>query len=212
MHLIGALIIYQKIKKMSISNFTIDNLLFLLINFIGGVMSKKLFRYEVAGFIFVGIFGTLSHFLFEWLNSSLIIALFCPVNESVWEHLKLLFFPYFVWTIIEYFFLKEQSNYFYSKIKGVMAGSVFIVTFFYTYSGVTGSVNTFIDILSFFMGVAISFIISYEFMRNGKPGSRLQENISLCIFIFISAVFFIFTFAPPLIPLFEDPQRFTYGI
>ena len=175
-------------------------------------MSKKLFRYEVFGFIFVGIFGTLSHFLFEWFNESVFIGLFCPVNESVWEHLKLLFFPYFVWTVTEYFFLKEQRNYFFSKIIGVIAGSVFIVTFFYTYSGVTGNVSTFADILSFFVGVAIAFIISYEFMRNGKSGSRLQENVSLGLFIFISVVFFIFTFAPPLIPLFEDPQRFTYGI
>lgn len=197
---------------MSISIFAIDNLLFFYINFIGDIMSKKLFRYEVAGFIFVGIFGTLSHFLFEWFNESIIIGLFCPVNESVWEHLKLLFFPYFVWTIIEYFFLKEQRNYFYSKIIGVIAGSVFIATFFYTYSGVTGNESTFIDILSFFVGVAIAFIISYEFMRNGKSGTRLKENVSLGLFIFISVVFFIFTFAPPLIPLFEDPQRFTYGL
>ena len=212
MHLIGALIIYQKFEKMSISILTIDNLIFHFINFIGDIMSKKLFKYEVAGFILVGIFGTLNHFLFELFDSNVIIALFCPVNESVWEHLKLLFFPYFLWTGIEYFFLKEQRNYFSSKIKGVVFGMIFIVTFFYTYSGVSGNVNTFIDILSFFIGVAISFIISYEFMRNGKSGSRLQENVSLFIFIFISAVFFIFTFAPPLIPLSEDPQRFTYGI
>ncbi|MCH5318038.1 MAG: hypothetical protein J1E05_08700 [Eubacterium sp.] len=175
-------------------------------------MSKKLFKYEVAGFIFVGIFGTLNHFLFELFDSNVIIALFCPVNESVWEHLKLLFFPYFLWTGIEYFLLKDQRNYFCSKLKGVIFGMIFIVTFFYTYSGVSGNDNTFIDILSFFIGVAIAFIISYEFMRNGKSGSPLQENASLFIFIFISAVFFIFTFAPPLIPLFEDPQRFTYGI
>lgn len=175
-------------------------------------MSKKLFRYEIAGFVFVGILGTLGHFLFEFFNESILTGLFCPVNESVWEHLKLLFFPYFIWTVIEYFFLKGQHNYFYSKIIGVVSGSVFIVAFFYTYSGVTGNVSTFADILSFFVGVAIAFTISYEIMRNGKTGSRLRENVSLCVFIFISAVFFIFTFAPPLIPLFEDPQRFTYGI
>ena len=175
-------------------------------------MSKKLFRYEVVGFIFVSITGTLSHFLFEWLGSSRFIALFCPVNESVWEHLKLLFFPYLIWTVLEYFLIDKRSNYFHSKIKGVLSGLIFIVAFFYTYSGITGSVNTFMDILSFFIGTAIAFIISYEFMRNSKFGSLICENISILVFIAISAIFFVFTFSPPLIPLFEDPQKFTFGI
>ena len=135
-------------------------------------MDKKLFKYEVSGFIFVGVIGTLDHFLFEWFDSNVVVGLFCPVNESVWEHLKLLFFPYLIWTVIEYFLLREQHNYFCSKLKGIVFGMVFIVTFFYTYSGVTGKVSTFIDILSFFIGAAVAFIISYEFMRNGKRGSR----------------------------------------
>ena len=197
---------------MSITIFSLNNFILFLINFIGGIMDKKLFKYEVSGFIFVGVIGTLDHFLFEWFDSNVIVGLFCPVNESVWEHLKLLFFPYLIWTVIEYFFLREQHNFFCSKLKGIAAGMVFIVSFYYTYTGVTGKVSTFADILSFFIGAAVAFIISYEFMRNGKHGSRLYENLSILIFIFISAMFFAFTFSPPLIPLFEDPQRFTYGI
>ena len=175
-------------------------------------MNKKLFKYEIIGFIFVSVLGTLSHFLYEWLNESKIIALFCPVNESVWEHSKLLFFPYLIWAIAEYFLLNKQENFFSSKIKGVLCGMVFIVSFFYTYSGITGKISTFIDILSFFIGTAISFIISYIMMRNSKRGSKIGEIISVILFISISITFFLFTFVPPLIPLFEDPQKFTYGI
>ncbi len=175
-------------------------------------MNKKLFRYEIIGFIFVSITGTLNHFLYEWLHASKAIGLFCPVNESVWEHLKLLFFPYLIWSIAEFFLITDKKNFFHSKIKGVLCGLIFIVSFFYTYSGITGTVSTFMDILSFFIGTAISFLISYEFIRNSRTGSRISEIISILIFIFISAVFFIFTFMPPLIPLFEDPQRFTFGI
>ena len=175
-------------------------------------MNKKLFKYELIGFIFVSIIGTLSHFLYEWLDSSKIAALFCPVNESVWEHLKLLFFPYLIWTIIEYFLLNKKENYFSSKIRGVLCGLLFIVAFFYTYSGITGQTSTFIDILSFFIGTAISFIISYIIMRNSKRSSKIGEVISIILFICIAILFFVFTFMPPLIPLFEDPQKFTYGI
>ena len=175
-------------------------------------MNKKLFKYEIIGFIFVSVFGTLGHFVYEWLNYNKFIALFCPVNESVWEHLKLLFFPYLIWTAVEYFLLDKKANYFSSKIKGVLCGMVFIVSFFYTYSGITGKTSTFIDILSFFVGTAIAFIISYIIMRNSKHGSRIGEIISIILFIMIAGIFFAFTFIPPLIPLFEDPQKFTYGV
>lgn len=173
-------------------------------------MNKKLFKYEIIGFIFVSVFGTLFHFLYEWLNYSKIIALFCPVNESVWEHLKLLFFPYLIWTVIEYFLLGKKENFFFSKITGVLCGIVFLVSFFYTYNGITGSSGTFINILSFFIGTAISFILSYEIMRNCKKNTN--KIIPIILFIVIAGIFFLFTFVPPLIPLFEDPQNFTYGI
>ena len=36
--------------------------------------------------------GCALHFLYEWLPSA-ITALFSPVNESLWEHVKLVFWP-----------------------------------------------------------------------------------------------------------------------
>ena len=175
-------------------------------------MSRKLFIYEVSGFIFVGVFGTLNHFLFDFFNSSAFVGLFCPVNESVWEHLKLLYFPYLLWCAVEYLALKKPKNFFFSKLIGALCGMAFIVIFFYTYAGITGNESTFANILSFFAGAAISFIVSYELMRNKKDSTRPNENFSISMLIFISSLFFIFTFSPPLIPLFEDPQTFTYGI
>ena len=54
-------------------------------------------------FVLVAAFlGTLNHFLYFLSGQSPIIALFCPVNESVWEHLKLLYFPFLfvsIWNI-----------------------------------------------------------------------------------------------------------------
>lgn len=205
---------------MSIKNFDIYNFIPIYIYFLqydykiyGDIMKKSLFYFEIAGFIFVSAIGTLSHFLFDFFDKSKIIALFCPVNECVWEHLKLLFFPFLIWTALEYFILnKKQGNYFSSKAKGVLAGMIFIVAFFYTYTGIAGKDIAFIDILSFFAGTALSFIISYELIRNGRRDKKGDEIISICVLIAVSGIFFLFTFHPPLIPLFEDPGSFTYGI
>ena len=54
---------------------------------------SKIFKFEVFSIIFVFILGTLLHFAFEWSNQNALIGTFSAVNESTWEHLKLLFFP-----------------------------------------------------------------------------------------------------------------------
>ena len=48
---------------------------------------KLLLAYALAA---VG--GVLLHFLYQWLPNP-VLALISPVRESVWEHVKLLYFP-----------------------------------------------------------------------------------------------------------------------
>ena len=73
-------------------------------------IEKKDMPYIIA----VAVLGTLNHFLYELSGGAAIFALFCPVNESTWEHLKLLFFPYLfasIWQYInwDYQFLLSQA-------------------------------------------------------------------------------------------------------
>lgn len=176
------------------------------------VMNKKLFIYELCGFVFVSVLGTLSHFFFDWSNESTAIGLFSPVNESVWEHLKLIFFPYIIWSVIEFFALKIKGNFFFAKLCGEISGIMTILFIHYTFKGATGVESMVADIVSFFAGVAISFLISYMIIKNAKQGSIFKEAASIFALIFIGCLFILFTFTPPLIPLFEDPQTLTYGI
>ena len=50
--------------------------------------------YTITGAISVFVLGTLSHFFFQWSNDNLIVGLFSAVNESTWEHMKLIFYTY----------------------------------------------------------------------------------------------------------------------
>lgn len=175
-------------------------------------MNKQQFKYETAGFISVSILGTINHFLFEIFNNSIIIGLFCPVNESIWEHEKLLFFPYILWSTIEYFLLKKPKSFFPAKAAGIICAIAFNIAFYYTYTGVSGTHSMFFDILSFYLAAGLSFIISYMIMKNCGNNNLIISNSAVLLIIMIAAVFFIFTFAPPLIPLFKDPLTSTYGI
>lgn len=171
-------------------------------------MEKRLFRLSVIGFVFVGILGSLGHFVYEWSGYMSSVGAFFPVNESTWEHLKLLFLPYLIYTIIEYILLKRRKGLIFSKSIGVVSGMLSIVALFYTYTGITGQSNGIFNILIFFIGVLIAFFTDYILIK--KKNSH--DALGIAVFISLLLVFIAFTFLPPLIPLFRDPINFSYGI
>ncbi|MGN0532043.1 MAG: DUF6512 family protein [Eubacterium sp.] len=175
-------------------------------------MNKKLLKLEIIGFIVVSIIGTLMHFFYEWSGESIIVALLCPVNESPWEHLKLLFFPYFFFGIYEAITLKKDKfNVFFAKYIGITAGIVTTLNIYYLCLGVTGKNIDFVNIASYFVGIAVAFVVSYVII-NSSIGGSMANGVSLAMLIVTGIIFVLFTFEPPMIPLFQDPQSLQYGI
>ena len=72
------------------------------------LFQKDIFQQDKLSILTVIILGSLSHFLYEFSGKRIIFALFCPVNEYVWEHLKLLFFPFLLITILNWFQNRPQ--------------------------------------------------------------------------------------------------------
>ena len=174
-------------------------------------MKKSLSFWQFAGFVFTGVFGTLLHFLFDWTNNSF-SALFSAVNESTWEHMKLLFFPMFIFAIFQArHFAKDYNNFLVSKLIGILTGLAVIPIIYYTYTGVLGKSADWFNILIFYIAAAIGYIIETRFMKSEKNFciSQAAAIIVLCI---IAILFFVFTFAPPKIPLFQDPITKLYGL
>ena len=66
--------------------------------------------FAIIAFIITSILGVLLHFAYDFSGHNIIIGLFTPVNESTWEHLKLLFFPALICMIMGLFIIKPQVN------------------------------------------------------------------------------------------------------
>ena len=102
--------------------------------------NKFLLKIFIINTLIEFVLGTLLHFTFEWSNNNLIVGAFSSVNESTWEHLKLVFFPMLLTTIIGLFFIrKSYPNYICSRLLSIVASISFIVVFFYTYTGIIGT-------------------------------------------------------------------------
>lgn len=183
----------------------------IIIIYYNGDSMKRVYKNNIFGIIFVSVLGALCHFLYRWSGNSVIVGLFCPINESIWEHIKLLFFPYLLWGIIGYFCLRDVKALLLSKLCGVLEGMVFIPIFYYSYTGIFGKSIEILNILSFFISVIIAFVTEYLLIKSGILEKK-SNAVAIMVFIAIALLFGLFTFAPPFIPLFRDPITFTYGI
>lgn len=173
----------------------------------------KIKCYHIVGFLFTSIVGTLLHFTYEWSGSNPIIALFSPVNESVWEHLKLLFFPMMIYAIYEYFsYGKDIPNFIPAKFISILFGLSFIVIVYYTYVGILGKNITWVDISLFFVSVLLSYLINYLILNTEGFTSDIAKYISIIGLTMIATLFILYTNNPPNIPLFLDPLTGRYGI
>ena len=170
------------------------------------VFSKnKFLNFQIFSTIFTWILGTILHFTYEWSNENSIVAIFSAINESTWEHLKLLFFPMLITTIIGYFYLKpkeDYKNFLCAKTLGILASLSFVVVFFYTYTGIIGTNFAVLDIGSFFVGVLLGEFVSYKMTLSMKCCNKWSAVIVLIILL---VCFITFTFYAPDIGLFRNP-------
>ncbi len=163
---------------------------------------------HIAGGVFTLIVGSLLHFVWEWSGYSDLTAVFSAVNESTWEHLKLIFVPFVVFSVYEYArYGKHTPCFFAVKARSVLLGMMTIITVFYTYTGILGENYFMLDISTFVLGVVISYLYSYRHMTAPiKPSFAYTEPLAVCVLLVIMAAFTVFTFVPPAMGLFRPPE------
>jgi len=175
-------------------------------------MKNKSLSVEILGAIFVITIGAVFHFVFEWSNQWFPLGAIAPVNESVWEHLKLVFWPLVFFSIIEYFSLRsEVNNFVLSKITAIAIAEITILVTFYAYTSILGIEILLVDILSFIIGVILGYLVSYRLLKL-KATPNWTSIVSFLSIIILGIIFVVFTYLPPGIPLFEDPETGLYGI
>ncbi len=165
---------------------------------------KKLRFFIIIGIIFVLVTGSLSHFLFDWTGNNYIVGLFAPINESVWEHMKLLFFPMLLYSLFMIFRFKETCPCIApSLLFGILAGTWLIPMFYYTYTCVLGKNVFLLDIATFIFSVILSFWLSYRLSLSCrlKPYTHLLAGLICVLFL----CFVIFTYHPPNAKIFQFP-------
>lgn len=167
---------------------------------------NRLKRFCIINALFVLTAGTLLHFVYEWSGSNPIAGLFSPVNESTWEHMKLIFFPMLL--CLPFMVLRLRGSYpciLSAMSAGILLGTFFIPVFFYTYTGILGRNYFIMDLLTFALAVIAAFYTVYRL----AVSCRLQRYTipAAAAVVLLLICFLAFTYYPPQLGLFAEPVQ-----
>lgn len=172
-------------------------------------MSLK--KIKIINVVFLFLLSFLWHFMYDWFPNT-IFALVFPVNESIWEHMKIIYYCLFMGSILEFVLCKKNNikiNNFYieAMVKSILGVIFYLIIFvpFYLWLGES-------------MLISISLmLITYIFMEyigyKILTGEEMNINILPVIIIVLGCIMFvILTFYPLHNFLFFDEVKFGYGI
>lgn len=162
----------------------------------------------------IGIFLLcfLFHFIYDWIPS-FITAIFFPVNESIWEHMKLLFSAVVMYGIIDYIILQKfkiKYNNFFTNlfVTGIAIIPIYLLMFLPVYYKI--GENMVITIGIMLIAIIISQVISYYILKANDLDKL--NIISLILIIMTYIVFAYLTYYPIKTELFFDTQEEKYGL
>lgn len=151
-------------------------------------------------YLFVVGLGVFLHFAYEISGENPIVGLFALVNESIWEHLKLVFFPMLVLTLWD-MFTNQRNNLCFLPARTVstLAGMAFVVIVYYTVTGILGFQTAVINILIYLLGIAFVFLVEKKLQCRCNI---ISVKLAIVIWLLFLILFIIFTIAPPVLGIF----------
>ncbi len=181
-------------------------------------LKRDLIIWEVVGWVVIFGFGSLFHFIYEWLPWKG-YAWFFAINESMWEHTKLSFWPGFVFYIVEYFALRKRTEkILIAKAVALYIGPLVMLTFYYTMVGVFGDdIKTIaLSMITFVIATALQQLSSYWLLTIKpvileKKKQLILDIISLTVVGLLMVAMIVFTYVQPPLDLFYDFYNSTYG-
>ena len=162
----------------------------------------------------IGIFILcfISHFIYNLIPNSL-TAIFFPVNESIWEHMKMIFTSIIIYGIIDYIILNKlkikYNNFFLNLfITAIISIPIYLSIYLPLYYKI--GENMFINIVLMLLVIIITQVISYYILKT--TSYKLLNYISIILIIISYIIFGYLTYNPPKQELFFDTQEEKYGI
>ncbi|MFH5836936.1 DUF6512 family protein [Proteiniclasticum sp. C24MP] len=164
--------------------------------------------YHLIGiFVILSIAGPL-HFAYEWSGENFFVSLVAPVNESIWEHLKMVYWPTLLWWVLGYALFRKRSRlsgmrWAQSMAVSIIFGMLVIVLWYYTWAGAIGIEASWVNFSSM-ISVVIGQLLAMHVYRVTKP-RWVYFMPGMIIVVSLAFMSGFFTYYPPSLPMFVSP-------
>ncbi|MGD8815518.1 MAG: DUF6512 family protein [Anaerolineales bacterium] len=176
-------------------------------------MKKTIQRWEFLGIVFIIVFGSMLHFLFEWSGYARPVAILAAVNESTWEHFKIAFWPSLIWALIEFPFLRKRTrNFAIAKAAGLATMPLVIAALFYGYTAFTGQHFLIADIVIFILAVIFGQWLSMWILVREAIEIAWLRGFAIGALVIMVAAYSTLSYYPPRNFLFAHPETGEFGI
>lgn len=172
----------------------------------------NLFKIKIISVISIFLLSFFTHYGYD-IFPNLITSFLFPVNESIFEHMKMIFTSYIIYSFFEYILIKKYSktnNFSSSILFNILFNIIFFLIIYIPIYNITGY-NHFITLFTYFISIVITQIFSYIILNSSKNFNVLNKYSYLFIFIIFLILIYL-TYYPPKISLFIDKSNNKIGI
>ncbi|MEG2377786.1 MAG: DUF6512 family protein, partial [Clostridia bacterium] len=148
-------------------------------------------KWIIKGIPVLFIVGAIIHFAYDLTGKSPIIGLFTAVNESVWEHMKLVLIPVILWWSLYYYFRGKQYNidknkWFTAALIAVLTALISIPMLFYFYTSAFGAELLWVDILILMIALLFGQLQGLHYYKHGEGKN---SNAVIAVFAVLILLF-----------------------
>ena len=174
----------------------------------------KQFFYKPKNFIYLAsiivfLMGFILHFLYDWTNESVIVGAFTPIDESIWEHTKLAFFPLIVIYGIYYLIMWKKVNinkekWFTTMLINILVSVLLIPLLYYLVNSGFGVENKIVNISILLISLVLGGLVAGHFYKYGKGIGVVPIACITCFLVFL---YVLLTYSKVDLPIFIDYSK-----
>ena len=168
-------------------------------------------KWKVISVILIFLFSSLFHFIYDWFPT-FFTSLFFPVNESIWEHNKIIVMSFLVLAVFEKLHYKKGKNVIFTECISSLVCMILVMLIFtpiYLYILKTND-NMIVTFAIFLLSISISQIVSYKLLQ--KEYNPKLEELGVILFVIFFLINIIFTYYPLHVAIFYDYTNKIYGL
>ena len=168
--------------------------------------------YCVLGTVFVSVMGSFFHFAYQWTCCNWLVGLFVAVNESVFEHLKLLIFPLILFWILNGLLYGNMREHLIGLTAAIYSGVLFLCVGYFTWKIIFVDDKLWFDILLFIISSLVAQLTGWYYALDELRYSLCSLMVVVPLFMVSLMCYLCFTDFPPHIEsFFGDPTTGLYG-